>query len=228
MAARERVRLAELVASLSLATDLGAGGSFDDAQRACLTAARLGQLVGLGPEELQDVYYLPLMAFVGCTSSAHVASAILGREIETFSHAYKTDPSDSAAMMRAMLPAIGEGLPLLERLAILGKMFANMAVFNEGSRGHCEVAQMIGARLGFSASFQACLLQVFERWDGKGRPFRVKGEAIALAARVGGLANLACAWTRVYDKETALRMVAERRGTTFDPPPGRRVHPQRQ
>ncbi len=217
MAARDRVRLAEVVASLSLATDLGAGGSFEDALRACLTATRLSGLLGLPDDQHSDVYYLPLMAFVGCTSTAHMASTVFGPEIETFSHAYKTDPTDEMAMMRAMLPAIGEGRPLLERLAIFGKMFANRDMFAEGSRGHCEVAQMIGARMGFTTDFQACLLQVFERWDGKGRPNGVAGASIALPARIGILANLACAWTRVYDLDTALRMIEQRSGRTFDP-----------
>ena len=217
MTVHDRVRLAEVVASLSLATDLGAGGSLDDALRACLTATRLAGLLGLEAPLLEDVYYLPLMAFVGCTSSAHMASSIFGPEIETFSHAYEVDPTDGTAMLRAMLPAIGAGRPPLERLAVFGKMFANISMFAEGSRAHCEVAQIIGARLGFGARFQACLLQVFERWDGKGKPNGVKGDAIGVPARVGLLANLACAWTRVYDRDTALRMVADRSGRTFDP-----------
>ncbi len=191
------MRLAELVGSLSLATDLGTGGSLDDALRAALTATRLGQLLNLPTEELRDVYYLPLMALVGCTSSAHGASSIFGPEIETFSHAYETDPTDNMAMLRAMLPHIGEGAPLLERLAIFGKMFANLGLFDEGARGHCEVAQMLASRMGFQTAFQAALLQVFERWDGKGKPNGIRGENIALAARLGLLANLACAWSRV-------------------------------
>jgi HD-GYP domain-containing protein (c-di-GMP phosphodiesterase class II) len=213
----ERLRLAELVGSLSLATDLGAGGSLEDALRACVTATRLGALAGLGPELLQQVFYLPLMAMIGCTSSAHMASSVFGPEIETFGAAYETDPTDGTAMLRAMLPRIGKGLPPLDRLLVLGKMIANLAMFNEGSRGHCEVAQLLSARLGFDADFQALLLQVFERWDGKGKPNGVKGEAIGLPARIGVLANLACAWTRVYDADTAMRMVAERSGRTFDP-----------
>src|SRR5438067_843201 len=208
----DRVRLAEVGASLSLATDLETGGSLDDALRACLTATRFAQRIGVSGETLQDVYYMPLMALVGCTSSAHMASSVFGPEIETFSRAYDTDPTDGLAMLRAMLPNIGKGLPPLERLAVFGKMVANFGMFSEGSRGHCEVARMIGARLGFSARFQACLLQVFERWDGKGKPNGVKGEAIELAARIGLLSNLACAWTRVYDLDTALRMVRERSG----------------
>jgi hypothetical protein len=138
VAERDRVRLAEVVASLSLATDLGTGGSFEDALRACLTATRLARRLGVQDEQLSEIYYLPLMALVGCTSSAHMASSVFGPEIETFSHAYETDPTDEAAMMRALLPAIGEGRPLLERLAIFGRMFSNRAMFGEGSRCHCE------------------------------------------------------------------------------------------
>lgn len=185
-------------------------GSLDDALRACLTATRLGVLIGLPPDVLKDVYYMPLMALVGCTSSAHMASSVFGPEIETFSHAYEVDPTDGLAMLRAMLPAIGNGRPPFERLAIFGKMLANMAMFGEGSRGHCEVAQMLGARLGFAPYFQSCLLQVFERWDGKGKPNGVKAEMIELPARLGLLANLACAWTRVHGSNTALRMIADR------------------
>ena len=122
--------MAEVVASLSLATDLGAGGSFEDALRACLTATRLSGLLGLPDEQHTNVYYLPLVALVGCSSTAHMASTVFGPEIETFSHSYETDPTDEMAMMRAMLPAIGEGRPLLERLAIFGKMFANRDMFD--------------------------------------------------------------------------------------------------
>src|SRR2546423_74354 len=96
-------------------------------------------------------------------------------------------------------------------------MIGNLSMFAEGSRGHCEVAQLLGARLGFDPDFQALLFPVFERWAGKGKPNAIRGAAIGVPARIGLLANLACAWTRVYDVDTAMRMVAERSGRTFDP-----------
>ncbi|MCA1647731.1 MAG: HD domain-containing protein [Chloroflexi bacterium] len=217
VASQERVRLAEVVASLSLAADLGTGGSLDDALRACLTATRLGTLIGLPANVLHDVYYAPLMGLVGCTSTAHMASSVFGPEIETFSRSYEVDPTDSAALMKIMLGQVGKGLPPLDRLAMFARMFTNAGMFTEGSRGHCEVAQMLGGRLGFDEDFQATLWHVFERWDGKGRPRGVRGEAIPLVARMALLANLGCAWARVHDVDTALRMVAERSGRTFDP-----------
>ncbi len=49
---RERVRLAELVALLSLGTDLGLGQPMEHMIRACLIALRLGERMGLA--DLRD------------------------------------------------------------------------------------------------------------------------------------------------------------------------------
>jgi len=62
-----------------------------------------------------------------------------------------------------------------------------------------------------------------ERWDGRGYPRQLKGEEIPLTARLAALADvydaLVCA--RVYKSampyEEALRIIAEGRGTQFDP-----------
>lgn len=156
-----------MVASLSLAADLAAGGSLDDALRACVTATRLGTLLGIPQAALQNVYYLPLMALAGCTSTSHMDSSVLGTEIETFQHLYEVYPTDEMAVLKVLLPAVGSGLPLGRRLAALGKMFANKALFDADPRAHCEVAQMLAERLGFDEEFQKGLLQVFERWDGR-------------------------------------------------------------
>src|ERR1051325_1193937 len=98
--ALEPVRLAEVVAALSLAADLGTGGSLDDALRACLTATRFAELIDAPEQVRQGVYYLPLLALVGCTSTAHMASSVVGPEIETFSRSYEVDPTDDKALMR--------------------------------------------------------------------------------------------------------------------------------
>ena len=63
-------RLAALVATLSLATDLGIGQPMQYALRSCLLAVQLGGLLGLSDEELADAYYLALLRFAGCTADA--------------------------------------------------------------------------------------------------------------------------------------------------------------
>jgi len=63
------VRLAEIIAPLSLATDLDVGQPLEHALRACLRAVRLGRACGLSEEELVDIYYLALARYVGCTAN---------------------------------------------------------------------------------------------------------------------------------------------------------------
>src|SRR6266851_5169728 len=57
------LRLAELLAALSLATDLGMGQPLEEALRTCLIALSLGDRLGLQPDDLSDVYYVALLPF---------------------------------------------------------------------------------------------------------------------------------------------------------------------
>ena len=56
-----RVRLAELVAALSLGIDLGFGQPMEHVLRQCLIALRLAERIGLGEEERATVYYTALL-----------------------------------------------------------------------------------------------------------------------------------------------------------------------
>jgi hypothetical protein len=67
----ERLRLAELMAALSLATDLGMGQPQEQAIRTCLIAIAIGDRLGLSAVDLSDVYYVALLRFLGCTADAH-------------------------------------------------------------------------------------------------------------------------------------------------------------
>src|SRR5689334_8405220 len=51
------VRLAEVMAALSLATDLAMGQPLEQALCSCVLAVRLGEALGLDERELRDVYY---------------------------------------------------------------------------------------------------------------------------------------------------------------------------
>jgi hypothetical protein len=70
-AERQRVRLAELVALLSLRTDLGLGQPMEHMIRACLLALRLAERFELGADERAAVYYAGLLAWVGCHTDAY-------------------------------------------------------------------------------------------------------------------------------------------------------------
>ena len=61
------VRLAELMAALSVAVDLGLGDTVEHAQRSAVISVALSEAAGLTAEQAHDAYYLSLLQTVGCT-----------------------------------------------------------------------------------------------------------------------------------------------------------------
>src|SRR6267142_154824 len=78
---RASIRLAELVASLSLGIDLGFGQPMEHVLRQCLIALRLGELLGLDEDERATIYYTSLLVNVGCHSDAHEQAKWFGDDI---------------------------------------------------------------------------------------------------------------------------------------------------
>jgi hypothetical protein len=64
-----QVRLAELVAALSLGIDLGFSQPMEHMLRQCLIALRLAERSGLDDQERAVVYYTALLTGVGCHST---------------------------------------------------------------------------------------------------------------------------------------------------------------
>src|SRR5712692_3700772 len=73
--AMQSLRLADVLAGLSLIADLGVGNEPEKAMRTCLLAVSLAEQLGLGEEERRDVYYAALLEHAGCTGGAHEAAA---------------------------------------------------------------------------------------------------------------------------------------------------------
>jgi hypothetical protein len=64
-------RLAELLAALSLVTDLARGRPPEEALRACLPATRMAGDLGVGSDDSAHVYYMTLLRFAGCSAPSH-------------------------------------------------------------------------------------------------------------------------------------------------------------
>ena len=71
-------RVAELMAALSLATDLGLGRPLEHELGVCLSALELARRLGCSPEERSEVYYVALLAHVGCTGAAPYFASWVG------------------------------------------------------------------------------------------------------------------------------------------------------
>ena len=79
---RSQVRLAELVAALSVGIDLGFGQPMEHVLRQCLIALRVAERLGLSEGERADVYYTALLVNVGCHTDAHEQAKWFGDDIE--------------------------------------------------------------------------------------------------------------------------------------------------
>ena len=76
-----RVRLAEVVALLSLGTDLGLGQPMEHMIRACLLALRLADRLGFDDRERGTLYYSGLLAWVGCHTDAYEQAKWFGDDL---------------------------------------------------------------------------------------------------------------------------------------------------
>src|SRR6202158_5553492 len=80
-AADSGVRLAELMAALSIATDLGMGQPLETALCSCVVAMRLGEALNLDSDTLRDVYYQALLRYIGCNADTYAMAALFGDEL---------------------------------------------------------------------------------------------------------------------------------------------------
>lgn len=210
-------RMAELVASLSIATDLGLGLPEDHVLRQTLIATELGVRAGFTPEQRTSVFYVSLLAWVGCISDSHEMARSFGDDLRVRSQSYLVDKT-GMEMMRFMLAQVMRGRPPLEGVAMVARALASgFSDATDSFVTHCQTTGDIADRLELSPRVRESLRQVFERWDGNGTPDGIGGLAIDPVVRVVQIADDAEVLHRQSGLDAAVEMLRDRRGTEFDP-----------
>jgi HD-GYP domain-containing protein (c-di-GMP phosphodiesterase class II)/DNA-binding CsgD family transcriptional regulator len=214
------IRLGELMAALSLATDLGMGQPLEWALCACVLAVRLGDTLGLGEEQLREVYYQALLRYIGCNAETHMLAAIVGDEIALrtdFATVDNGNPVQVLSLITRYISQANAGASSLQLAqAMMRGVLATGRNIKDFFTGHCEVAQRLAERLGFGEAIVLALGQLYARWDGKGIP-ALKGEAVALPVRIVTLAQDAVTFHRLGGVEAAITVARQRAGGAYDP-----------
>jgi HD-GYP domain-containing protein (c-di-GMP phosphodiesterase class II) len=215
------IRRAEIIAALSIATDLAMGQPVEFALRSCLLAVRLGEALGLTVGELRETYYEALLRYIGCNAETHIIAALFGDELEFRRDMAAIDRRSLLERGRVILRAAqrvraGTPFPRLipETISLVARARSTAPAV---IAGHCEVAERIAVRLGLGARVSANLGQFFERWDGHGLPHGLVGESIARPVRVVALAQDLVLLCAAYGKDRALAIVRKRQGRSYDP-----------
>ena len=215
----ERVRAAEVIAVLSLATDLGIGVPLEHGLQSTLIAMRLGERLGVDPDMASQTYYACLLFYVGCTADAEVAAETFSDDDALTTHAlparFGSKPEMMAGFMRA-LASSGSPTPVRAMQMVRGMPRAAQE-FKGHVTAFCEVAQMLTDRLGLPASMQGLFAYLVERWDGKGLPGRARHEQIPLPVRIASVARDAAFQHMLGGAEFAAGVVRKRSGGAFDP-----------
>jgi HD-GYP domain-containing protein (c-di-GMP phosphodiesterase class II) len=212
------LRLAEAVGVLSLATDLAMGEPLEHGLRTAIIAVRLAEVLGLPADEQVAVYYTGLLHFAGCTADSEIDAGFFGDELAARPRMMAAFLGSRRELITtAMRVAHADSGPIPRAVAITRSAAGGIAEFREWARTHCDVARVLGARMGLPASVQDPLRHLYERWDGKGMPGEIRGEQIPVAIRIMQVAQDAdMAWQR-GGAELAAEVVAGRAGSGLDP-----------
>ncbi len=212
------LHVSELLAALSLATDLGTGHPLERALRTCLIAIRLGEVAQIDKAALKDAYYVALLRFVGCTADMQALSATFGDEQAAQARVHKIELVPEQMIVEIVRHAgYGEAFPSRLQHMAYGLAYG-ITEAREAAVAHCEIAQHVARAIGLdSDSLRTALSQIYERWDRRGMPGAVHGEALSPAIRLVHLAQDSELYYRLGGQAAVLEIVRKRAGSAYDP-----------
>jgi HD-GYP domain-containing protein (c-di-GMP phosphodiesterase class II) len=208
----------QVLAALSLATDLANGHEDERTLRSCVIAVGLGEAIGLAPPRLADVFHATLLRFIGCSSFAHEEAVTFGDDLVA-RHAFaEADYRDTSGLWRASDEAFSAEPAPLRRLVKRGvAVLSAQTGLSRMYATQCEVGRRFGVRLAVGDDVVDALGQIHERWDGRGGPAGLREEQIGAVVRVVQVANLAELVHRRAGVDAARDVIESRAGLGLDP-----------
>ena len=212
------VRLTEVLAAVSLGTDLGMGHPMEHVLRQSFIALRLAERLGLTAPEREVVYYSSLLAWIGCHVDAYEQAKWFGDDLALKHDIRLVDESRPVDVARFVLRHLGAGRPVTERAKLAATFLGEgRRVVQDINTNHWRTADVFVERLGLGDAVRRSVSQTFERWDGKGDPNGIRGEELLLPTRLVNLADVVEVFHRAGGLGAALGVARDRSGSQFDP-----------
>ncbi len=216
---RASCSLAELLCALSFATDMSMGQLMEHGLKTGYIGLQIADTLHLPEEDRQGIFYGSLLKDAGCTACATAFSTFFaGDDLGARSDFILLDHDSMKDAVAWFWRHAPQDVSIAGRIAnVFSFLTECRGVMKDSMTSHCEVGEMFTRRLGLPEPVQATVRFAWERWDGKGMAYGLKGSHIPIAARVLHLAQaVECAhWA---GGAAAARAVArERQGKDFDP-----------
>lgn len=208
-----------VIASLSRALDLAEGEPMGHAIRTCLLGMKVGDWMGLGPEDRQDLFYALLLKDAGCSANAYSVTHWFAADDRSTKAQLKI--ADWGSQWRSVLFAIRQTAPAapitrrMAQLVSLGSRGPGLA--DELVQVRCTRGAELVRELGWAEPAAEAVLCLDEHWNGSGRPRGLKGEEIPLLSRIALLCQSAEIFWRHGGRRSVESVLRRRRGTWFDP-----------
>lgn len=164
----ERLRTAEVIGTLCLATDLGMGFPFEHGLQTTVIAMRLADRLGVDRQTAVQTYYGTLLSHAGCTTDAHLAAEVFGGSLTE--HLNPVMYGSGREVLTGMLRAVPDpGASGLVRAVQMGRRLPRMVRLSRPAiAANCEVAGMLAEQTGAPVAVTASLAYLSDRWDGRG------------------------------------------------------------
>lgn len=214
------VPLSGVLEGLSHALDLTEGHPRGHAVRSALIGLRLGEALGLRPDEQTELLYALLLKDAGCSSNAPVVADLFGGADQEIKRAvWLRDWRRMPEQLAYALEYVGRGSSVVAKLRRFGR-FALLGRRGSGERiftVRCERGAQIARMIGLPEEVARAILSMDEHWDGGGYPYALRRDQIPIYARIIGLAQVMEIFWAEGGPARALGVARDRRGRWFDP-----------
>ena len=103
------LRLADLLASVSLLSDLGFALPPEESMRSTIVATAIARRLNLDEATVADTFYTALIQHLGCTGFAHEVSSVYGNEMLFNAAVARVDTSDPRDVVNTLMRAVTRG-----------------------------------------------------------------------------------------------------------------------
>jgi HD-GYP domain-containing protein (c-di-GMP phosphodiesterase class II) len=212
------LKLSQLIGALSHALDITEGQPEGHCVRCCWIGVHVGREIGLGDQELWELYYTLLLKDLGCSSNAARICELYLTDDLNFKRDFKFVGDGLPQVVKFVLQHTGLRAGLAERFRSTLDIFRNGPEYSKQLiQTRCQRGAEIARLLRFSENVAQGIYNLDEHWDGSGKPHKAAGEAIPIYARIALLAQVVDVFFVADGKDAALAELSLRKGSWFDP-----------
>jgi HD-GYP domain-containing protein (c-di-GMP phosphodiesterase class II) len=194
------------------------GQPLEHGLRTAVLALRTAQAMELPGDDQVAVFYTGVLHFAGCTAESEIDARFFGDELAARARMITVAHGSRLELVATAMRVAHQGSPPLARAARMARAaFGGVAEFRKWAASHCDVARLLGARMGLPGQVQQALRHLYERWDGNGMPGELCGTQIPLPVRLMQVAQDADVTWQHGGAELVRSKLAERAGSGLDP-----------